>query len=143
MRKMNKKGFTLVELMVVLAILGLLAGIGIPQYMNTLERSREAADNAIIATVQSAVDGFLAETGAEISKLRKAESDELDAAATFPSILTGDPIILDEFLDPSHKDTEGEVTLPPSSVFKSKKYKDASGFKWTIDDKGKVTVDTE
>lgn len=60
--KMNKKGFTLVELMVVLAILGLLAGIGIPQYMKTLQRARETNDLAALASFQSAIRAFMAET---------------------------------------------------------------------------------
>lgn len=67
MRRMNEKGFTLVELMVVLAILGLLAGIGVPQYLKTLENSRIAADKASLASVQSAIDAWLAETGAPIT----------------------------------------------------------------------------
>ena len=35
-----KKGFSLVELLVVVVIIGVLAAIAIPQYTNTIERSR-------------------------------------------------------------------------------------------------------
>jgi prepilin-type N-terminal cleavage/methylation domain-containing protein len=44
MKKMNKKGFTLVEIMIVVAIIGLLAAIGIPSiigaYANAQDKSR-------------------------------------------------------------------------------------------------------
>lgn len=45
MKKTNKKGFTLVEIMIVVAIIGLLAAIGIPSiigaYSNAQEKSKE------------------------------------------------------------------------------------------------------
>jgi prepilin-type N-terminal cleavage/methylation domain-containing protein len=40
---MKKKAFTLVEIMVVVAIIGLLAAVGIPNFL----KSREGADNGI------------------------------------------------------------------------------------------------
>jgi type IV pilus assembly protein PilA len=48
LRKMLKKqeGFTLVELMIVVVILGILAGIGVQQYANVQERAKKAADEA-------------------------------------------------------------------------------------------------
>ena len=46
MRKSNKKGFTLVELVVVIAIIGVLAAILIPTMMNYVKKSRMRTANS-------------------------------------------------------------------------------------------------
>ena len=43
MKKTNKKGFTLVEIMIVVAIIGLLAAIGIPSFQKARSNSRVKA----------------------------------------------------------------------------------------------------
>ena len=46
--KINKKGFTLAELLIVVAIIAVLVAIGIPIFASQLEKSREAADAVIL-----------------------------------------------------------------------------------------------
>ena len=61
LRKMLKKqeGFTLVELMIVVVILGIISGIGIQQYGRVQEKAREAADDANRRVLLSAVQMYL------------------------------------------------------------------------------------
>lgn len=48
-------GFTLIELMIVVAIIGILAAIAIPQYQDYVTRSRWAENNTVIAPVKQAI----------------------------------------------------------------------------------------
>ncbi len=62
-RKMMKgqKGFTLVELIVVIAILGILAALAVPKFIGTLENSRLKTHLGNIRTLESAVTVYQAE----------------------------------------------------------------------------------
>lgn len=61
LRKMLKKqeGFTLVELMIVVVILGILAGIGVQQYANVQTRAKGAAHNANLRIISSAANMYV------------------------------------------------------------------------------------
>ena len=54
-KKLNKKGFTLAELLVVVAIIGVLVAISIPIFTSQLEKSREAVDLANMRTAYAEV----------------------------------------------------------------------------------------
>jgi type IV pilus assembly protein PilA len=63
MKKMlkNKKGFTLIELMIVVAIIGILAAIAIPNFMNYQCKARQTEAKTALGTVRTLQEAYIAE----------------------------------------------------------------------------------
>jgi prepilin-type N-terminal cleavage/methylation domain-containing protein len=57
------RGFTLIELIVVMAIVALLASIAAPRYFQSLERARENSLRTSLAVMRDAIDQFAADKG--------------------------------------------------------------------------------
>lgn len=79
--KKKMQGFTLIELVIVIAILGILAGIGIPRFLNATATARGARIVADLRTIESAVAVYNVKTG----------KIPFSVAVTNPYLSTDDP----------------------------------------------------
>lgn len=61
--RMSKGGFTLLELLVVILILGILAAIAMPQYFKVVEKGKISEAFSALDSVRSAEERYLASTG--------------------------------------------------------------------------------
>lgn len=59
----NRKGFTLVELVVVIAILGILSAIAVPRFTASRENATITAHNANVRTLESAANMYVSNGG--------------------------------------------------------------------------------
>ena len=60
-KKLNSKGFTLIELMIVIAIIGILAAIAIPQFAAYRTKSYNSAGQADLRNVKTTLEAFYAD----------------------------------------------------------------------------------
>ena len=90
-RSTRTEGFTLVELMVVMAIIASLLTLALPRYFNSVERSREAVLKQDLHIMRDAIDKYLADRGrypktleelAEKRYLRRVPPDPITDSAT-------------------------------------------------------------
>lgn len=59
----NQRGFTLIEIMVVVIILGLLAGLVLPRVLGQEEKARISAAKTQIRAIEGALDSFKLDNG--------------------------------------------------------------------------------
>ncbi|HIU64362.1 MAG TPA: prepilin-type N-terminal cleavage/methylation domain-containing protein [Candidatus Avacidaminococcus intestinavium] len=88
----NNKGFTLVELVVVIAILGILAGIAIPRFMDATASARGAKIVADLRTIDSAIMMYQAKEG-KLPEDKNGGELKPNYVAAWPVPPSGDVII--------------------------------------------------
>lgn len=76
MRKFNKKGFTLVELIVVIAIIGVLAAILVPTMIGYALTSRISSANTTASEFRKQFNGFLTEADGSGYGMRSGQTSE-------------------------------------------------------------------
>jgi len=79
------KGFTLIELMIVVAIIGILSVVAIPQYQNYISRSQAARGMAEAGDLKSAVEACLGENRTNLG----TNAGDCDPAPAGSNILSG------------------------------------------------------
>lgn len=119
MKKNNKRGFTLAELLIVVAIIAVLVAIAIPVFTTQLEKSREATDVANIRSAYaSLMTDYLTEPVSKditITPQAKVSGWQTQPAPKLKTLING---------------TEGSVSIADTS----------KGIKVSITKEGVVTV---
>lgn len=114
MKKMNNKGFSLVELIIVIAIMAVLMGVLAPQFLKYVESSRQQKDESAVSEVENA-----AKIACSVEDVYKAVVSEGGATvAVSDGSITANPTILG---------TEIEKTILASDIeFTSKAHAGAT-----------------
>src|SRR5712692_10452534 len=79
----DRKGFTLVELAVVIVIIGVLAAFGVPRFLKSVERSKAAEAFAYLAAVRSSQERYQAQNGTYATAIT-----DLDIKVSTPKYFT-------------------------------------------------------
>ena len=79
-KKANKKGFTIMEMLIVVAIIAVLAAIAIPTFSGALTKSKEATDVANIRAAYAEMQVKILTDDADIPTADKADTDFWNSA---------------------------------------------------------------
>ena len=71
---MKKKGFTLVELMIVIVIIGILAAVAIPKFADMVDKSKEGATKGQLTSLRSALNIYYSDNEGKYIKTSNTQS---------------------------------------------------------------------
>ena len=90
----QRKGFTLVELAVVIVIIGVLAAFGVPRFLKSVERSKASEAFAYLAAIRTSQERYLAQNGTYADDVTKLDinmpSPKYFTVGTFTAASTAD-----------------------------------------------------
>lgn len=111
---MKRRGFTLIELIIVMSILGILAGIAIAQMQKAPLRAREAALRENLFTFRSCLDQFYADRGRYPESLEELVTEKyIRKIPNDPFTKSADTWVIEfETPDPS----QGATDEPPGII---------------------------
>jgi type IV pilus assembly protein PilA len=84
--KKQQSGFTLIELMIVVAIIGILAAIAVPQYQNFMARSQAAESVVLLNGARTTVEDFVVSDGNFVADLDDLKALGVNWSGTYGKI---------------------------------------------------------
>jgi len=115
----NKKGFTLVELVVVIAVLAILSAIAVPRFSSMQLNAQQKADEASARTIASAVTMALAKNNGTLPEAADDIADDINE-------FLNDIEVTVEYDEEEPEEPEGwTVIFPDTSSIGFKVYKGA------------------
>ncbi|MFE8072811.1 type IV pilin protein [Marinobacteraceae bacterium S3BR75-40.1] len=82
----KQQGFTLIELMIVVAIIGVIAAIAVPNYMDYVERSRRTDAQAVLTSFSNALERYYTQNGSYVGAATTSGTFTDTPAAPAPSV---------------------------------------------------------
>ena len=58
MNTTRKNGFTLIELIIVMVILGIMAAVAVPRYLDSISNAEESAEDAVINSIRAGLKQY-------------------------------------------------------------------------------------
>lgn len=75
-REYKEKGFTLIELIIVITLIGILVGLGLPQFKNATKRTREAALKENLFLMRKLINQYYVDKGQYPQSLQTLVDEE-------------------------------------------------------------------
>lgn len=113
---MNRKGFTLVELLATLVVLGIVVGISVVSISSIVRNTKKKSEDVFVETIKDSMEVYLSSgnvkklnfdnvCGNTLSKVH-GDVNVYKVTTTFQSVLnlTSKPITQDDLINPSNKE---------------------------------------
>ena len=119
----SRNGFTLIELIIVMVILGIMAAVAVPRYLDSIANAEESAEDAVISAIKGGLKQYA--NNALVDGGRATwPNNPFDALSEKPAGYTEDDNVAD---------TDGEWTFVEAEGLITHQRADNSRYTWDYD----------